>query len=670
MIRLRPVEKKLNFLLAMVVLIIGVLLGRIAYLQLWQTEKFNLESQSNRIRLIAVTAARGEIKDRNNKVLARNKPAYTVSLALLDLKTNDQEAVFTKLAKILNIPVETIRTAVKQQPLKYEPVQIMTDVPVEIVTKIEEQRMGLPGVIIEIAPLRSYPYGDFLAHVLGYTRQTGDQEYIKKMMEKYPEEQYKPGDNFGMAGLERWFESELHGLDGARQVEVDRRMRPVRDLCIKEPVPGNDLIMTINADVQQVAERSLDQTMAKIQKDFPNAKAGALVLIDVRNGEVLAMASKPSYDPNRFNKPIPVQEWNEKFSDKLAFPPLLNRALRAYAPGSTFKMVTGSAALESERWDEQRAIYDPGYYQLGPRKFKCWQTSGHGRVDLRRAIQVSCNTYFFTAGIAAGNVEIARIATEFGLGDKTGITLPGESSGTVPTAAWKKETNTMILNWRYKTIYSEIEKSFADKLAKAAPDQKAKLEKEKAKELKREQGNYQRELAWNTSWQTFDTLNMSIGQGANNYTPIQLANYVATIANGGNRLKPILVKKIINPSGKLIQEFKPEIVHKAAVAPATLKLIRDGMLAVTQPGGTAAGIFANFPVKVAAKTGTAQVLGKDNNGLFVGFAPYDKPEVAVACVVEQGGHGGSSAGVVSRDVLAAYFKINANQLGQSASIEE
>ena len=668
--QLRPVEKKLNLLLAMIVLIFAVLLGRLAYLQLWQTEKFNLESQSNRIRLITVPAARGEIKDRYGKVIGRSKPAFTVSLALLDLKNEDQEAVFTRLAKILQIPVEDIRTAVKQQPLKYELVRIMTDVPLDIVTKIEEQRMDLPGVIIEIEPLRYYPEGDFLAHVLGYARQTGDEKYVKSMMEKYPEEQYKPGDRFGMAGLERWFEPELHGLDGARQVEVDRRMRPVRDLGIKEPIPGNDLILTIDRDLQKVAEESLDRTMAQIQAEFPNAKAGAVVVIDVRNGEVLAMASKPSYDPNRFNKPIPPEEWNQKFSDLLPNPPLLNRAIRPYPPGSTFKMVTGTAALESKRWDEHRKIFDPGYYPLGSKKFKCWLTSGHGTVDLRRAIQVSCNTYFITAGLAASNVEIARIAQEFGLGEKTGITLPGESSGTVPTAEWKKATNTSILKWRYETIYSGIEKKYNARIAQASPEEKARLEKAKANELKWARADFERELAWNTRWQAFDTANMSIGQGANNYTPLQLANYTAAIANGGIRYKPTLVKKIVSPHGQVLQEFKPEILHKVDVSPKTLQLIREGMLAVTQPGGTAAGRFLNFPVKVAGKTGTAQVFGKDNNGLFVGFAPYDKPEIAVAAIVEQGGHGGTSAGVVARDVLAQYFKVNLSQAGTATSPEE
>lgn len=667
--RLRPLDIKLHILLGLVVLIFAVLWGRLAYLQIWQTQKFNLESQSNRIRLITVPAARGEIKDRNGNVLARSKPAFTVSIALLDLKNEDQEAVFSKLATILKIPVSDIQTAVKQQPLKYEPVRIMTDVPLDVVTKIEEQRQDLPGVLIEIEPLRYYPQGDFLAHVLGYVRQTGDEKFIQSMMEKYPEEQYKPGDRFGMAGLERWFEPQLHGLDGARQVEVDRRMRPVRDLGIKAPVPGDDLILTIDQNVQKAAEASLDNTMKMLQKTFPNAKAGAVVLLDVRTGNVLAMASKPSYDPNRFNQPISEQEWKQKFSDLLPYPPLINRAIRAYPPGSTFKMVTGTAALSSGRWSVNRTIFDPGYYQLGARRFKCWLTSGHGTVNFLRGLEVSCNTFFFTAGMAAGNDLIAKVAHEYGLGQKTGITLPGESSGIVPTAEWKKSTNSAILKWRYDGIFAGIERDYKGRIAKASAAEKPALEKEMAKKLKAAQADYKRDLDWNTKWQAYDTLNMSIGQGANNYTPLQLANYVACIANGGTRYKPQLVSKIVSPNGKVLEQFKPQVLGKVNVDPKILSLVRQGMLRVTEPGGTAAGLFSNFPIKVAAKTGTAQVLNKDNNGLFVGFAPYDNPQVAIAAVVEQGGHGGSSAGVVAKEVLAAYFKVNVQPSGLIHTLE-
>lgn len=654
---LKPTEKKLYTYLMIIFVMFSVLLGRLAYLQLFQAEEFNLLAQSNRIRLVTVPAARGEILDTHGEVIARSRPSFAVSLALLDLKNQDQEEVFTRLAEILQIPVEEITDAVKKQPLKYEPVRILSDVPFELVSQIEEHRMQLPGVIIEVEPIREYIHGDFLSHVLGYVRQ--NENLLASLQEKYPEEEYKSGDRFGIAGIERWYEPILHGLDGARQVEVDARIRPVRELGLREPIPGNNLILTIDRKIQAAAEQALERVMLEAQKEFPDAKASAVVVMDIKTGAIITMASKPSFDPNRFNKPIPKEEWAASFSDELPFPPLLNRALRPYAPGSTFKMVTAAAVIESGKFTPKTRVYDPGYYQLGNRRFKCWFVSGHGQVDLVRSLAVSCNTYYFTAGLAVGNAEIARYAKEFGLGSKTGITLPAEAAGTVPTAEWKKATNTSILEWRYETIFAEIEKRYNDLIKAATTEsEKERLQKEKERELSRAEADFKRELDWNTRWHAFDTLNMSIGQGASYYTPIQLVNMTAAIANGGTLYKPYLVKQITNHQGKVVEETKPEVMKKVDVSPETMNWLREGMNAVTNPGGTAYGRFAGFPVKVAGKTGTAQVAGKDNHGLFVGFAPYDKPEVAIAAVVEHGGAGGATAGVIAREVLSAYFKVN------------
>lgn len=667
---MKGIEKRVGVMQIIAGIIFIVLFSRLAYMQLIEQEKYSLMAQSNRIQLATVTAARGEILDRQGKVLARSRPSFNISVALVDLKKEDQEEVFRRLAPLLGMKAEDISNLVKQQPKKYVPVPIAEDVSLDVVTRIEERRMELPGVIVEVKPQREYVYGDFLSHVLGYVRQPS-QEFLQKMIEEYPEEDYKLNDKLGITGIERWFETELHGKDGARQVEVDARMRPVRDLGLVEPVPGKNLILTIDSELQRVAEESLTRTMAQIQREFPEAKGGAVVVINVKTGEVLAMASKPSFDPNRFNRPISKQEWETTFSDKLPFPPLLNRAIAPFAPGSTFKMVTATAALETKAIGPGFSVYDPGYYQLGNRKFKCWQISGHGRVDLKRAIQVSCNTFFFTAGLAAGNDQIARYAQEFGLGEKTGITLPGESTGTVPTEEWKKALNARLLKWRYDGLYADLEEKYKNKLAQAqTEEEKAKILKQKEKEKQRLDRSYQAELEYNTAWHAYDTLNMSIGQGANQYTPLQLANYTAVIANGGYLYRPQLVKRIVDHSGKTIKEFKPELIRKVNVSDKTLKLLREGMLAVTQPGGTAAGRFAGFPVKVAGKTGTAQVFGKDNHGLFVGFAPYENPEIAIACIVEHGGHGGTSAGVVARDVLAAYFKIPQDMLKKGGSSAE
>lgn len=666
----KTIENRVKFLIALMVCMYAVLLSRIGYLQLYGAEKFKLEAEQNRTQLAPVAAARGEIKDRNGLVLAKSKQGYTVSISLVDLKKEDQEAVFSRLAEIIKLPVEEIRNAVKNQQRKYEPVEIMVDVPLDTVTKIEEKRVELPGVIIEVKPLRYYPYSDFASHVIGYTRQVDGPTY-QKFKEKYPEENYQPSDRFGRAGLEQWFEAELHGLDGDIQIEVDHLGRPVKKLGIRDPIPGNDLILTLDHKVQKAAEESLVRTMAAVQGEFKDARAGAAVLIDVRTGAIIAMASKPSFDPNRFNKPIPISEWNAYFSDKLPFPPLVNRAIRPYAPGSTFKMVTASAALETKKFTAKTVVFDPGYYRLGNRPFKCWQTSGHGRVDLKRSLQVSCNTYYYTAGRATGNEAIAKYAKLFGLGETSGITLPGEAAGTVPSATWKKETNESILNRRYQRSFDKIKAEYTQKINQAATEQeREKLRKKMDRALKDKEAQYKYELNWETTWHDFDTLNMSIGQGANYYTPLQLANYVAAIANGGTLNQPYLVQEIRSGKGTVIQRHEPEIIRKVPVSAKNLELIREGMRAVAQPGGTAYGRFSTFPVPVAAKTGTAQVFGKDNHGLFVGFAPYDKPEVAVAAIVEYGGHGGSSAGVVGKDILAAYFNINPEIARQGAASNE
>lgn len=666
----KTIEKRVKFLVVLVVFMYGTLLFRIGYLQLYGAEKFKLEAEQNRTQLAPVSAARGEIKDRTGLVLAKSKQGYTVSISLVDLKKEDQEAVYARLAKILKMPVEDIRNAVKNQQRKYEPVEIMVDVPLDTVTQIEEKRVELPGVIIEVKPLRHYPFSDFASHVIGYTRQVDTPTY-ERFKTKYPEENYQPSDRFGRAGLEQWFEAELHGLDGDIQIEVDHVGRPVKKLGIRDPIPGNDLILTLDYKVQKAAEESLMRTMAAVQGEFKDAKAGAVVLIDVRTGAVIAMASKPSFDPNRFNKPIPISEWNSYFSDKLPFPPLVNRAIRPYAPGSTFKMATAAAALETNKFTAKTVVFDPGYYRLGNRPFKCWKTSGHGRVDMKKALQVSCNTYFFTAGRATGNEAIAKYAKLFGLGEVSGITLPGEAAGTVPSAKWKKETNESILNSRYQRSFEKIRQEYTQKINQAATEQeREKLRKQMDRAIKNKEAQFKYELNWNTTWHDFDTLNMSIGQGASYYTPLQLANYVAVIANGGTLYQPYLVQEIRSAKGKILQQQEPEIVRKVPVSDKNLATLREGMRAVAQPGGTAAGLFGNFPVAVAAKTGTAQVFGKDNHGLFVGFAPYDKPQVAVAAVVEYGGHGGSSAGVVGKDVLAAYFNVVAQTPQAGVALDE
>jgi len=673
----KVVQNKLKVFLALVTLIFLVLVARLALIQLVQTQQFKTISEQNRIRLVPIPAKRGEVLDRTGKLtIVRDRPVYSVSVAYLGLKDQDPEEVARKLGILLGMKPQEILKAINDKKVrKFEPIKIAVDVPLDVVTKIGENRSELPGVEVNVEPIRDYIYKDFMPHILGYVR-----EITEKQLEKYKDLGYNLGDRFGQAGIENTYQHYLRGVDGDQQIEVDKSQHPVRDLNIKPPAPGNNLILNVDFKVQQAAEQSLDRIMAHLQQTgYPMAKAGAVVLIDVNTGKVLALASKPGYDPNIFNGKMTPAQSEALFGgkDENPFPAFNNRALMGYAPGSTFKMVTGTAVLESKKATVNDSIFDRGSVYLVGRSYKCWRPSGHGTVSLIKAIQVSCNVYFYQMGLRAGVDNLVKYAREYGLGQKTGIDLPNEGQGLAPDAEWKRKLKEPALNKKYDQKEQSIRNHYADLIKKAASEkEKTNLTKRMNTDIKWLKNDYKIERYWEVEWREFETINMSIGQGYNLYTPLQMANYIATIANGGTRYKPYLVDRIVDFKGKTVEQNKPEVVQKVSVSPQTLAYLREGMHLVTKPGGTAAGIFAGFPVDVAGKTGTAQT-GKDknnkdrpNHGWFVGYAPYDKPQVAVAALVEYGGHGGSSAGLVAKDVLAAYFNVEKPQLVSGATSEE
>jgi len=630
-------ENKMRIFLIVVCAIFLILVGRLAYMQLVQNDKFSTLARENRIRLITITAPRGEVFDRNGIKLVGNQPVYTVSL----VKNKDTGEVVQRLAGILGIDSQEIEQKIAQQKRLYEPVKIATMVPLEIVTRIEEQRLELPGVAIDIEPLRAYPNGNLLAHVMGYVRQINEEQLAENK-----DKGYKLGDNYGQSGLENSYEQYLRGQDGGRQVEVDSMARPVRDLGIKEPVPGNNLVLTIDQRVQKAAEEALVRSSQQAVKEgFGEAKAGAAVAIDVRSGAVLAMASYPTYDPVKLSGVLSQKDYNEIFNSP--FKPILNRALLPYAPGSTFKMIVAMAALEAGKVNVKDTISDPGYFFLG-RAFNDWKLDGHGRVDLIRAIKVSCDTYFYQLGFRIGIDDISRMARQFGLGEKTGIELPGEEEGVVPGRDTKVEQRLYYLSAEDTAKAEEIKKRYNDLLSKA-------VDENQRKSLQQKQYDELLEIDWELAWHDYDTIISSIGQGDNRYNPLELANYIATIANGGTRYKPYLVQKVVDINGKVIKENGPVELGHVNVSPQTLAIIRQGMHEVTlPPDGTAYGFFVGFP-QVGAKTGTAEVAGHSPHALFVAFAPYDNPEIAIASVLEFAGHGGTIAGPVAEDMLAAYF---------------
>ncbi|WP_418790744.1 penicillin-binding protein 2 [Phosphitispora sp. TUW77] len=669
--------KKIKVFIAFVTIIFVILISRIAYVQLVETERFTTLSEQNRIRPVTIPAKRGEILDSTGKViLAKDRPVYSVSVSWLGIQDQNLDEVASSLAPILRIDEKEILEKIKDPGIrKFEPIKIAKDVPLEVVTKIEENRAELPGVEIAVEPMREYVYEDFMPHILGYVR-----EITERQLENHKDEGYSMGDRYGQAGLENMYEKFLRGQDGNLLVEVDKSQHPVRELAKEQSVPGNNLILNIDYRLQKVAEESLDRVMTSLQQGkFPNAKAGAVVMLDVNSGKVLAMASKPGFDPNIFNGKITSEQSQELFGGKETnpFPAFNNRAMMAYPPGSTFKMITASAVLESGKATIKDTYFDPGSVYLYGRSYGCWKPGGHGTVDMIKAIQTSCNVYFYQMGLRAGVDSLVKYVREFGLGQKTGIDLPNEASGLIPSPEWKRDLNEPSLKKKYEKAYQEIEDEYADKIQNAGSEsEKKRLLKQKETELKWKKREYENEAYWLVQWREYETIIMSIGQGYNLYTPIQLANYVAAIANGGIRYQPYLVDCVVDYEGNIVKKYDKKVIDKVDVTPETLAVVRRGMRAVTEPGGTAYGIFRGFPVEVAAKTGSAQT-GKDKNGndkathgLFVAYAPYDKPEVAVAGIVEYAGHGGSSAGYVARDLLAEYFKIDKTAVPEGGVSEE
>jgi len=646
--------------------LLSILLIRLAVVQIFYANQYQIKASENRIRLVPVRAPRGEIYDRNGQKLAANELVYTLSLTYLE--SSNQDAMLKKLTAILQpyypeITDSFIKEKIELQKFRlFEPVVIMRDIPWDLVVKMEENRQDLPGVTISIEPLRVYPQDTLAGHVLGYIHSINAEELALS------EHQYSINSLIGKSGIEKQYEKELRGKDGARRVEVDAQGRPVGELVTLQPRPGNNLTLTLDTKLQTVMEKSMEDNLLRLQQKHPKAKVGSAVMMDVKTGEVLAMTSSPVLRPDDFKGQLDAALVPYYFPSGIKYNPLepgaaINRAIQAqYPPGSTFKPVTGMAALESGKLDPfANEVNCPGRYWIAP-YITC--TGVHGNENYFSGMADSCNTYFQEAGRRAGKDNIIKVAKDFGLGQKTGIDLPAETTGLVPTPAWKKELNTLLVNQKYDSLRKQLNEKYARLLANASDeDGKKAVQKAEKSEKAQLEAQYHSDFDWLTNWQAFDTFNMSIGQGDNQYSVIELANYSATIANGGYLMRPHLLKSIANANKKTIKEVEPELVRETSVSTQTLALTRQAMAAVTQPGGTAYFLFTNFPpgIQVAAKTGTAQtnrvgdrVLG-EFHGVFIAFAPADNPKVAFAGVVEYGQHGSESAGWVAKAVFEQYF---------------
>ncbi|MDD3879172.1 MAG: penicillin-binding transpeptidase domain-containing protein, partial [Syntrophomonas sp.] len=454
----------------------------------------------------------------------------------------------------------------------------------------------------------------------------------------------------------------------ARQVEVDAPGRPIRELVTLEPSPGENLYLTLDTKLQRVMEKSMADTLKRLQAKYPKARVGSAVLMNVKTGEVLAMCSDPPLDPNDWKGNLSLQRVPYYFPQGTAYNPMepgaeVNRALQStYPPGSTFKPITGMAALEKGGVDPLKSLVKcTGAYWIAP-YIPC--TGVHGNVNYYTGMATSCNSFFQEMGRRAGKDAIIWVGRQFGLGMKTGIDLPDEESGLLPSPEWKKKKFARITDKKYELLQKQLEEKYEQLLAEAQDDeQKRSLEKKLKQERIKLEAHYDIDYNFDTNWQDFDTFNMSIGQGGNSYTVIQLANYVATIANGGHLMKPYVVSRIVSHDNKVIKVYNPRLVHDSEVKAESIRETQKAMLAVTQPGGTAHFLFYNFPkeIGVAAKTGTAQTGRAGDNqlkefhGVFIAFAPYDDPEIAFAGVVEYGHHGSESVGYVAKDIFEQYF---------------
>ncbi len=575
------VKQRLNWLLIFIVICFITLVLSLWYLQMIKGEEFKERAVENRIRSLVEDAPRGRIYDRQGELLVTNRPAVVVSI--IPAEVDDLKKLSERLSKIIGISSEEISQIVKNyQENPFKPVKILDDVKTNKIVEIEERKDELKGVILEVKPRRNYLYHDFAAHSLGYVG-----EIDKEELQQFGNPKFQGGDIIGKAGLEKYYDDILRGEKGGREVEVDALGREIATLLYQKPVPGKDLVLTIDRDLQLYGENLLF------------GKKGSIIVSDPNSGEILALVNRPSFSPNLFADGISHSDWERLSSDADYL--LTNRSVQGvYAPGSIFKVVTAIAALEEGVTDRERKIYCSGSFKLADRVFTCWKETGHGILSIVDAIAQSCNVHFYTLGKDLGIERFNKYMQKFGLGEKTGIDLPAEVIGTIPSTQWKKR---------------EI------------------------KEI----------------WFPGDTINLSIGQGYLLLTPLQVHNLITVIATEGEVYKLHLVKKIISADGKTVKEIKPEIYRKVNFSPDTFKIIKEGLRQTILKGtGWRASIKE---LAVAGKTGTAQNPQGETHAWFIGFAPYEDPEISITVFLENGGEGGEAAAPIARAMLEKYFNI-------------
>ncbi len=591
-------QKQYYLLLGIMVLVLAVYALQIWRLQVLQGATYRYQSENNRIRLEEVPAARGIIYDRNGNPLVENRPAYHIQLIREDVR--DLEQTIREVARLCERNPEElfgVLESSKQIP-KFLPLRLVSDIDRDCLARVEAQRVRLPGVFIQLEPKREYRWRGTAPHLIGYLSEITETELKGGQYTGY-----FPGEEIGRIGVESAFEKYLHGKRGGRQVEVDAIGRRVRLLDEVLPISGKNVWLTIDVELQKVAESCLE------------GRVGAIVALDPNNGAILAMVSSPPFDQEKFIRGMKKDEWQALSKDHTH--PLLNRCISgAYPPGSTYKPLVALAALQEGVITADTAFSCPGFLEFADRRYRCWRPRGHGSMSVVPALIQSCDVYFYQTGLRLGVDRLAHWAKSFGLGEKTGIGMPGEHPGLVPSSWWKKQT-------------------------------------------------------LGIPWQKGETLSIAIGQGFDSATPLQMTSAYAAIANNGKVWQPFVVQRIEGHGPDEVDEIKGKLKEKIPIEQRHFDLVKKGLLGVVESEqGTAHGI-RDKTIPIAGKTGTAQVVQmadgpnrtltknlkeKDrDHAWFVGYAPAGNPQIVVTVLVEHGGHGSSVAAPLVKKVIAAYL---------------
>lgn len=607
---------RLGFAALAVIALFALLAFRFSYLQLKQYNHYQTLAENNRISLVPIIPNRGLILDRNGAVLAHNFFAYT--LEITPAKVENLEQTIAEIAKLVEISSLDRKRFKKfrEQSHSFESIPIRTHLNELEAAKFAVNHYRFPGVEIKSRLFRHYPLGKTASHMIGYIGRINDKD-LEHLEKSGDLSNYKDSDHIGKSGLEQYYEKYLHGTTGFQQVEIDADGHAVRVLSSNAPIPGDNIVLSADIKLQEIAEKAFGD------------RRGAMVAINPKTGEVLTYVSQPTFDPNLFVDGIDSENW--KALNESLDKPLINRPLRGvYPPGSTFKPFVALAGLEAGKRLPPYSIQDPGFFTLpGNRhRYRDWKPSGHGSVDMQKAITVSCDTFFYGLAQELGIDNLTNFVRHFGFGKRSEFDIKGEIEGLLPTPDWKKR--------RFKQ-----------------------------------------------PWYPGETVIVGIGQGYTLVTPLQLAQATAILANQGVAMRPHLVTEIQNELSGKSQMVPHKILDRVQLNPDNVEIVKRGMIDVTLPGGTAASVGANAGYSIAAKTGTAQVIGIKQNekynesainerhrdhALFIAYAPADDPTIALAVIVENGGHGGSAAGPIARKVMDYYLlgKLPAEDISKDA----